>query len=263
MAYSIKLDSFEGPLDLLLHLIDKAEVDIYDIPIAEITEQYLQILEEAQERQLEVASEFVVMAATLLSIKSKMLLPAKKEEHVFQPLLDIEVEESDPREELVQRLLEYKRYKLIAEQLRAMETGRSQVYTRPAEDLSPYIRDEQPVLHVTLYDMLSALEKLYKRRLEPQPLASVARDEISVKDRMQQISELLSVAGGTIRFSQLFSAAVSKTELVTTFLAILELMKEKRVMCIQNRLFSDILICAYSESEGGERDGLRQAEEYH
>lgn len=262
MVYSIKLDSFEGPLDLLLHLIERAEVDIYDIPIAEITEQYLHILEEAQEQQLEIASEFVVMAATLLSIKSRMLLP-KKEEQVFQPLLDIDVEETDPREELVQRLLEYKRYKMIAEQLRAMETGRSQVYTRPPEDLTPYIREEQPVLHVTLYDLLAALEKLYKRRLEPQPLASVARDEISVKDRMQQITQLLSVAGGTIRFSQLFSVKISKTELVATFLAILELMKEKRISCVQNRLFSDILIYAYGEAEGGERDGLRQAEEYH
>ncbi|UFJ42839.1 segregation/condensation protein A [Brevibacillus humidisoli] len=262
MAYSVKLDSFEGPLDLLLHLIDKAEVDIYDIPVAEITEQYLQILEEAQERQLEVASEFVVMAATLLSIKSKMLLP-KKEEHVFQPLFDMDVEEADPRDELVQRLLEYKRYKMIAEHLREMETGRSQVFTRPAEDLSPYIREEQPVLNVTLYDMLSALEKLYKRRLQPEPLASVSRDEISVKDRMREIKEMVEVGGGSVRFSQLFSERATKTEIVTTFLAILELMKAKQIACMQSRLFSDILICTYAEAGGGESDGLRQVEGSH
>ncbi|MBO8163067.1 MAG: segregation/condensation protein A [Brevibacillus sp.] len=262
MAYSVKLDSFEGPLDLLLHLIDKSEVDIYDIPIAEITEQYLQILDEAQELQLEVASEFVVMASTLLSIKSKMLLP-KKEEHVFQPLFDMELEETDPREELVQRLLEYKRYKMLAEQLREMETGRSQVFTRPAEDLSPYIREEQPVLHVTLYDMLAALEKLYRRRMQPEPLAKVSRDEISVKDRMRDITEMLAAGGGSIRFSQLFSERVTRTEIVTTFLAILELMKAKRIICIQNRLFADILICEQAVPTGGESDGLRQAEERH
>ncbi|MFM1652774.1 segregation/condensation protein A [Brevibacillus sp. B_LB10_24] len=255
MSYSIKLDSFEGPLDLLLHLIDKAEVDIYDIPIAEITEQYLQTIHAMQELQLEVASEFVVMAATLLSIKSKMLLP-KKEEHVFQPLLDIDVEEVDPRDELVQRLLEYKRFKLIAEQLREMETGRSQVFTRPAEDLTPYIREEEPpVVGVTLYDLMSALEKLLARKRDDEPMTKVSRDEVSIKDRMKEIRQLLKVGGGMIRFFQLFSPSASRTEIVTTFLALLELMKAKRVTCVQNQLFTDILICE-SQAAGGEADGL-------
>jgi len=255
LAYSIKLDSFEGPLDLLLHLIDKAEVDIYDIPVAEITEQYLATLETMQELQLDVASEFVVMAATLLSIKSKMLLP-KKEEHVFQPLLDMDVEEVDPREELVQRLLEYKRYKLLAEQLREKEIGRSQVYTRPAEDLTPYVREEEnPVKNVSLYDLVSALEKLVKRVKEKEPITKVSRDEISIKDRMQEIRQLLRAGGGMIRFFQLFSAKVTRTEIVTTFLALLELMKAKQITCVQNQLFQDILICQCSP-QGGQTDGL-------
>lgn len=244
MSYSIKLDSFEGPLDLLLHLIDKAEVDIYDIPIAEITEQYLQTIHSMQELHLEVASEFVVMAATLLSIKSKMLLP-KKEETVFQPLFDMDVEEVDPRDELVQRLLEYKRYKLIAESLREMEIGRSKVFTRPAEDLTPYIRAEEPtVSNISIYDLVSALEKLFtKKNNEREPMTKVSRDEISIKDRMREIRQLLKVGGGMVRFSQLFQEVASRTEIVTTFLALLELMKAKRITCVQNQLFTEILIC--------------------
>jgi len=255
VSYSIKLDSFEGPLDLLLHMIEKAEVDIYDIPIAEITEQYLATIDTMQQLQLDVASEFVVMAATLLSIKSKMLLP-RKEEHVFQPLLDMDVEEADPREELVQRLLEYKRYKLLADQLREMETGRNQVFTRPAEDLSPYVREEeQTIKDVTLYDLLSALEKLVKRVKEKDPIAKVSRDEISIKDRMQDIRQLLRVGGGMIRFFQLFSPGASRTEIVTTFLALLELMKAKHVTCVQHKLFHDIMICENTE-KGAQADGL-------
>ncbi len=255
MAYRIKLDSFEGPLDLLLHLIDKAEIDIYDIPIAEVTEQYLETIHAMQELQLDIASEFLVMAATLLSIKSKMLLP-KKEEHVFQPLLDMDVEEVDPRDELVARLLEYKRFKMMAEQLREMETGRSRIFTRPAEDLSPYVREEEnPVKNVTIYDLIASLEKLFTRIRQKEPVTKVARDEISIKDRMKEIGELLKVGGGMVRFSQLFGSTVSRTEIVTTFLALLELMKAKRVTCVQNQLFQDILICE-NTSKGGEHSGL-------
>lgn len=255
MTYSIKLDSFEGPLDLLLHLIDKAEVDIYDIPIAEITEQYLSTIDTMHALQLDVASEFVVMAATLLSIKSKMLLP-KKEEHVFQPLFDMDIEEVDPREELVQRLLEYKRYKLLAESLRDMEIGRSHVYTRPAEDLTPYIREEEnTVKDVSLYDLLQALEKMVNRIRTKEPITKVSRDEVSIKDRMQEIRQLLKVGGGMVRFFQLFSNSATRTEVVTTFLALLELMKAKQVTCIQNQLFQDILISEFT-GKGVQHDGL-------
>lgn len=256
MAYSIKLDTFEGPLDLLLHLIEKAEVDIYDIPIAEITEQYLATLETMQQLQLDVASEFVVMAATLLSIKSKMLLP-KKEEQAFQPQLDMEMEEEDPRDELVQRLLEYKRYKMLAETLKEMEKGRNQVYTRPAEDLTPYIREEeQTVQNVTLYDLIQALEKLVKRAKErEQPLARVSRDEVSIKDRIVEIRQMVRAGGGMVRFFQLFDRNATRAEIVTTFLAMLELMKTKEIICIQNQLFQDILICENS-MKGVPADGL-------
>ena len=256
MAYSIKLDSFEGPLDLLLHLIEKAEVDIYDIPVAEITEQYLATLDTMQQLQLDVASEFVVMAATLLSIKSRMLLP-KKEEQVFQPHLDMEMEEEDPRDELVQRLLEYKRYKLLAETLKEMETGRSQVFTRPAEDLTPYIREEDhTVQNVTLYDLIQALEKLVKKAKDrEQPLTRVSRDEISIQNRMVEIRQLVQAGGGMVRFFQLFGRSATRSQIVTTFLALLELMKAKEITCMQNQLFQDILICENS-TKGVPTDGL-------
>ncbi|GAB1531079.1 MULTISPECIES: segregation/condensation protein A [Brevibacillus] len=254
MAYSIKLDSFEGPLDLLLHLIDKAEVDIYDIPVAEITEQYLATIDKMQELQLDVASEFVVMAATLLSIKSKMLLP-KKEEHVFQQFLDMDVDEIDPREELVARLLEYKRYKMLAENLREMEIGRNQVFTRPAENLSPYVREEDhTVTNVTLYDLINALEKLVKKTKEKEPMTTVSRDEISIKDRMTEIRQAVR-SGGMVRFSELFTQGATRTEIVTTFLALLELMKAKHITCVQNQLFQDIIICE-NGMEGAHTDGL-------
>jgi segregation and condensation protein A len=125
------------------------------------------------------------------------------------------------------------------------------VFTRPPEDLTPFMREEEaPILNVTLYDMLAALEKLIVRRQQPEPLAKVSRDEVSIKDRMREIRQLLSVGGGMVRFSQLFSPSASRTEIVTTFLALLELMKGKRVTCVQTQLFSDILVCR-AEGNGG------------
>lgn len=243
MVYDIKIHSFEGPLDLLLHLINKAEVDIYDIPIAQITGQYMEYLYYMQQLQLDVASEFLVMASTLLSIKSKMLLPRKEDIELDMPD-DMEYEEIDPREELVQRLLEYKKYKEVAGVLREREAERSKVYTRPAEDLSPYMQEEEnPVADVSLYDLVDALQKVMTRvKDDDQPMARIERDEISVKDRMGEIMDLIQVAGGTIRFTQIFAGPITRVEVVTTFLALLELMKKRRVYCDQPRLFDDIFI---------------------
>lgn len=242
MGYEIKLPVFEGPLDLLLHLIQKNEMDIYDIPIAMITEQYLDYLYYMQQLQLEIASEFLVMASTLLSIKSKMLLP-RREETEFDELDGLEYEEEDPREELIQRLLEYKKYKEIASQLREREAERSKVYTRPAEDLTPYMnQNENPVSDVSLYDLIEAFQKVLSRADEKDPVTRIERDEISVRDRMKEIYGLLEVAGGTIEFSRIFSGRVTRVEIVTTLLSLLELMKNKVVSCEQHRLFDEILI---------------------
>lgn len=248
MGVDIKLDTFEGPLDLLLHLIDRAEVDIYDIPVVEITDQYMSHLYIMQELQLDVASEFLVMAATLLAIKSKMLLPKREEAMYDEWGIEPYEEEEDPREELVQRLLEYKKYKKLAETFREREKEQSRVYTRPAEDLSQFIPEEEnPISNVTIYDLVDALQKAFKRVNRKEQTVKVQRDEISLKDRIAEIDKLLTVAGGQVYFSQLFTEKESKIEIVTTFLALLEMMKKRTVACQQDGLFAEIVVLRMQE----------------
>lgn len=249
MDVTIKLDGFEGPLDLLLHLIEQAEMDVCDVPIARITDQYMAYLSAMREWELEIASEFLVMAATLLAIKSRMLLPRNDPEEGREGL--DEEDAFDPREELVERLLEYKKYKQLAEILREFESRRSQVYTRPPADLSAYARDENPVGNLTADDLFQAfVEVLSNRRNEP-PFTRIAREEISVGDRMEELLSLLSENGGTIRFSLLLRENATREQIVTTFLALLELMKLKRVICRQERLFDEIIIVAVGEKGEG------------
>ncbi|MFD1422127.1 segregation and condensation protein A [Laceyella tengchongensis] len=238
----IKLDLFEGPLDLLLHLIEKAEVDIYQVPIAQITEQYMQVLYEAQELELEVASEFLVMAATLLAIKSRMLLPRKEE--VLEDDFTYDEEEwiVDPRTELVERLLEYKRYKRLGEVLREREEERSKVYSRPAMDLSSYTQEANPVEGLTPDDLLQAFVDALKNRKPPEPMTKVAREEISVSARMDEIYNELLEQGQLFFTKMLKWDTLTKERVITTFLALLELMKMKKIICRQHALFGEILI---------------------
>lgn len=245
MKVLYKLDAFEGPLDLLLHLIDKAEVDIYDIPIKQITEQYMDFVQAMQELELEVTSEFLVMAATLLSIKSKMLLPKPP---VIEPEYDDYVGEEydDPRAELVQKLIEYRKYKEIAGHLREKELERSLIYTKEPEDLTPYLRQAEinPVEGLHPVDLLIAFQRTLRKMASRNAVAKIRRDEISVKDRMREVVELLSEKGGKLLFSKLFDYEMTREEIVVTFLALLELMKMKRIVCYQHGLFEDIVIHA-------------------
>jgi segregation and condensation protein A len=237
----IKLDLFEGPLDLLLHLIEKAEVDIYQVPIARITDQYMEVITAAQERELEIASEFLVMAATLLAIKSKMLLP--KQELIEEDFLMTEEDWFvDPRTELVERLLEYKRYKRLGEVLRQKEAERSKVFSRPPLDLTPYTPEVNPVEGLTPDDLLQAFVEALKNRQPQEPMAKVAREEISVSERMDEIYREL-VQKGQLFFTHLLNwDTISKERVITTFLALLELMKLKKIVCRQQTLFGEILI---------------------
>jgi segregation and condensation protein A len=238
----IKLDMFEGPLDLLLHLIEKSEVDIYQVPIAQITDQYMKVLAEAREMELEIASEFLVMAATLLAIKSRMLLP--RQEPIEEEAGYAEEGEwfVDPRTELVERLLEYKRFKRLGEVLRQREEERSKVYSRPPMDLSPYTPQVNPVEGLTPDDLLQAFVDALKNRKPPEPMTKVAREEISVSARMDEIYEQL-LREGQLFFSKLLNwDLITKERVITTFLALLELMKVKKIVCRQSRLFGDILI---------------------
>lgn len=241
-----KLDMFEGPLDLLLHLIDKSEVDIYNIPIKEITDQYMAYIGDMQELELEVTSEFLVMAATLLSIKSKMLLPKP-------PIIEFDYdddymldEDYDPRAELVAKLIEYRKYKAIADHLRDKELERSLIYTREPEDLTPYIPHiiENPVKGLNVADLVYAFQKALRRMTSRNMIAKIRKDEISVKDRMKEVVLWLEQAGGKLLFSKLIDEDMSREGIVTTFLALLELMKIKAVVCYQHRLFEEIVIQA-------------------
>ncbi|XEC92798.1 ScpA family protein [Paenibacillus tarimensis] len=241
MTVLYKLESFEGPLDLLLHLIDKAEIDIHEISISEITDQYMSYLNAMQELELEVTSEFLVMAATLLSMKSKQLLPKP-------PVIPDDFEEwmddgLDPRDELIQKLVEYRKFKQIAEQLREKETERSLVYTKEPEDLTPYmpVVKENPVKGLHVSDLVKAFQKALRRAARRSFVATVRRDEISVKDRIADIVELLR-EHEMVRFSRLVRRDMHRHEIVVTFLAILELMKMKQIHCFQHQLFDDIVI---------------------
>lgn len=249
--YSVKIETFEGPLDLLLHLINQAEVDIYDIPVAAITDQYLEYIHAMQELELDVASEYLVMAATLLMIKSKMLLP-KHEEELFED--EWAGEEEDPREELMFRLIEYRKYKEVAVELKEKEQHRSLIHTKPPEDLDPFISDEEKreiaIKGVTLFDMLSAYQKLIKRKqLQAPRTSTVKSQEYSIEERIQEVMESLSRFHGQCRFDQLFTR-VERPHIVVTFLAILELMKTKSIRCEQSDNFQDIMIYSI---EGGEQ----------
>ncbi|KZE66295.1 segregation and condensation protein A [Fictibacillus phosphorivorans] len=246
MQYSVKLDGFEGPLDLLLHLIQTYEVDIYDIPVAIITEQYLQYIHTMKELKLDVASEFLVMAATLLAIKSKMLLP-KHEEELFENQMELEMEE-DPRDELVRRLVEYRKYKHAADELKERESQRSLVYTRQPLDLSQFEKEEtaKQVTNVTLYDMLQAMQKVFQEKVTRAPRTTIERQEIPIETRMEQIKSSLQSVGGRKKFTELFDKN-TKEHVVVTFLAILELMKVKSINCEQQDHFSEIYITMLEE----------------
>ncbi|MEH7120383.1 segregation/condensation protein A [Neobacillus vireti] len=248
MPYQVKIDAFEGPLDLLLHLINRLEIDIYDIPVAEITEQYLLYIQTMNELQLDVASEFLVMAATLLAIKSKMLLP--KHEEVIDEVDPEIAYDDDPRDELVERLIEYRKYKEAAHDLKTLEEERGLMYTKPPSDLSDFtkeIKPERVELNVSLYDMLAAFQKLLRRKKLQRPMATkIARQEISIEKRMSEIMDDLHQLQGRKNFNDLFPYP-GKDHIVVTFLAILELIKRKVIDVEQKENFGDIFVEAVKE----------------
>jgi segregation and condensation protein A len=243
MKYSVRIDAFEGPLDLLLHLINRYEIDIYDIPVAQITEQYMDFIHTMQELQLDVASEYLLMAATLIEIKSKMLLP-KHEEELFGQQLELDME-VDPRDELVRRLIEYRKYKEAAKSLKDKESERSLIYTKEPSDLSsfePSYEPVNPVSNITIYDMVNAFQRILNKAREKKPIkTTIERQEIPIERRMAEIEEMLIDNSGKSFFYELFPQ-LTRSHIVVTFLALLELMKVQKVKCIQEDNFSDFSI---------------------
>lgn len=243
MDMTVKLQVFEGPLDLLLHLLDKNKVNIYDIPIVEITNQYLEYIREMKRQDLNVVSEFLVMAATLIDIKSRMLLPVEESE---------EEEQEDPRAELVEQLLEYKMYKCISYELKDRQMDAMRVmFKEPTipEEVSTY---EEPVnLDELVADLtLSKLNEIFKSIMRKQenkidPIRSkfgrIEKEEVSLSDKMEYL-ERYAAEHPHFSFRSLLEAQCSKMNIIVTFLAVLELMKVGKIYIYQDKIFDDIRI---------------------
>ncbi|AOY77095.1 segregation and condensation protein A [Clostridium formicaceticum] len=242
MSCRIKIQAFEGAFDLLFHLIEKNEIDIYDIPINEITEQYLHYLYQMEKLDLEVASEFLVMAATLIEIKSKMLLPKEvvKEDKV-------EAETVDPRSELVERLLEYKRYKCMAEELKQREDHYNKLYFKQKEEIIMETSEADVALeNLKLDDLVKVFEKLllnYEKHKNDRPynVRHISRDTYTIEDKITSILTMLQ-HHKKITFDSIFILAKEKLEVVVTFLALLELIKGKKIKVMQEKSFEGIVI---------------------
>ena len=238
MEYEIKLESFEGPLDLLLNLISKTKIDIYDIPIHIITEQYMKYIYDLEELNLEIASDFLVMASTLLEIKSKMLLP--KEKVVF----DGEEFELDPREELVRRILEYKKFKEAADILKDFKEEKSKTYYKLPEDLSFYEDDTIDFDSFDLNLLVNSLNKiLIKRNIKEDEidLEEIHREEYTISDCKRNILDKLNRLS-SISFADLIDIDARKNEIIAYFLSLLELIRMKEVTVKQDGIFSELII---------------------
>lgn len=226
-SIKIKVQSFEGPLDLLVHLIRKNQLNVYDIPIKLITEQYLAYLDLMQELNLDVASEFLVMAATLIHIKSRMLLPRP------DPAQDEGEPAEDPRDALVRRLLEHQKFKAAAELLHDRETLRSAQWTRPDSRVEAIAGDDyEPEIEVDLFSLLAAFRSVLERARERPPLLLPA-EQISIEVRIDQLLERLSETEAC-GFEDLFADAGSRPDLIVTFLALLEMIRLKLVRVFQS-----------------------------
>lgn len=248
MAISVKLEVFEGPLDLLLHLIDKNKIDIYDIPITLITEQYLDYIRQMESEDMNVMSEFLVMAATLLDIKCRMLLPVEVNE---------EGEEEDPRAELVQKLLEYKIYKYMSYELKDLHMSAAKAYYREPrlpkeiEEYRPPVNYEELIGEATLVrlnEMFRFMLKRQEEKIDPvrSSFGKIEKDEIDL-DRKQIYLQNYLLKHRYCSFMELLEQQNSKMEIIVTFLLVLEMMKIGKIMISQEDLFGDIQITVKEE----------------
>lgn len=236
LQYRVKLDTFEGPLDLLLHLIKQYEIDIYDVPLVEVIDQYTAYVETMQFLELDIASEYLVMAATLIALKSQMLLPKQETEDDDDEYI------KDPQEELMQRLIKYRKYKEAAKNLK--DKDHQQIYTRPTSLFQYADGEHKPIEKgsVSIYDMISAISKMLERKKWTGPLETkITRIEIPIEQRMEEILSLLDKTKEKVSFEHLFPYP-SRSHIVVTFMAILELMKGNVINCQQEENFASIYI---------------------
>lgn len=233
MSYKLKLDLFEGPLDLLLFLIKKDDIDIKDIPIVKITEQYMQYIETMKLLDLDVVGDFLVMAATLMQIKSKMLLPPDPSE--------VTEEELDPRDELVRRLMEYKKFKEIAADLQLKEIKRRDLFARNYDEdsIEQFREDAREIFfEANLFDLINALTDALKRVPE-EVLHEIIKEEFTVEQKIHDVLHSL-LEQPVVMLKDVFSRAKSKTEVIVTFLAVLELIRLKEIKVVQKAIFGEI-----------------------
>lgn len=232
--YVVTIDNFDGPLDLLLHLIKEQDIDIYDIKIEDITKQYLDYIRHMKELNLEIASEYLVMASELIEMKSKMLLPKKKEKE------DDDYEE-DPRELLIERLLAYKRYKEVTSEFKDLELTRKMVFTREPDNLNRYVKEDENSEELGVADLIDAFNNLLKRKELDRPIATkITKKEISVTEKVNKIKNILRNKK-KINFEDIFEVS-TKEEVIISFLSVLEMVKKDEILLTQEGNFKNIVI---------------------
>jgi segregation and condensation protein A len=238
-ALTIRLEGFEGPLDLLLHLIKREELDIWNIPIAHITEQYLSYLQLMQDLNINVAGDWLVMAATLIYIKSRMLLPP-------DPVLDAaqEVPQDDPRKELVYQLLEHQKFKNAAQMLYTREEVENAVWNSPPREA---LEGGDEVIAVTLFDLLKAFHEVVKR-FEAQASMEFQQEEVTIEQKLTELRRLL-IVHDALTFSSFFARVSSKRHLIVTFLALLEMVRLREILLYQKKAFDEITITRNKPAE--------------
>lgn len=232
-AYPVSLEVFEGPLDLLLYLIKKEEVDIHDIPIGRITDQYLEYLNLMKVLDLNIAGDFIVMSATLMLIKSRMLLPVEERS-------EAEEEEEDPRWDLVRQLVEYKKFKDAADHLEGLEEQMENVFSRESGFVELGAAPEVDLKDASIFDLITALNDALGR-VEEESLQEIFAEEYTVGEKVSYITETLKVAK-RLSITDLFGGMVSRQEIVCTFLAVLELMKLNRIAAVQEGVLGQIVV---------------------
>jgi len=257
MKYKVKLNIFEGPFDLLVYLIENAQMSIYDIQVAEITNQYIDYIEKAKSLDIAIASDFLVLAAALIEIKSKMLLPRMKVDD------DGNMEFEDPRSELVSRLLEYKRFKNAAELLEQAEAAAMRVFEKPQEDLTQYTNEPDIYLSLDIKAFIASFNQfLYKKKRVEEMKASYTKPEmprISAEEKMDFIKKIFKVKNRrTVNFRELIQSEKDKYEIVVTFNSILEMARQETIKVEQPVPFGDIEITEGDNpkiTEGDNEDG--------
>ena len=232
--YIVTIDNFDGPLDLLLHLIKEQDIDIYDIKIEDITKQYLDYIRHMKELNLEIASEYLVMASELIEMKSKMLLPKKREK-------EEDDYEEDPRELLIERLLAYKRYKEVTSEFKDLELTRKMIFTREPDNLNRYAKEEESIEELRVADLIDAFNNLLKRKELDRPIATkITKKELSVTEKVNKIKNILRNKK-KINFEDIFEVS-TKEEVIISFLSVLEMVKKDEILLTQEGNFKNIVI---------------------